>query len=39
MQAADLKAPPHTAMDVVTALERSALTRFSAATRAGGLLA
>ncbi len=39
MQAADLKSPLHTAMDVVTALERSGLTRFGAATRAGGLLA
>ncbi|MES2641078.1 MAG: PIN domain-containing protein [Myxococcota bacterium] len=39
MQAADLKNPPHSAIDVVAALERSGLARFGAAMRAGGLLA
>ena len=37
-QAADLKHPPHTALDVVGALERCGLSRFGAAIRTGGLL-
>lgn len=37
-QAADLKHPPHTTLDVVAALERCGLPRFGAAVRAGGLL-
>jgi len=35
-QAADLKHPPHTALDVVAALERCGLSRFGAAIRTGG---
>lgn len=38
LQAADLKNPPHNALDVVGALERCGLVRFGAAMRAGGLL-
>lgn len=38
LQAADLKNPPHTALDVVGALERCGLTRFGAAIRTGGLV-
>lgn len=37
LQAADLKNPPHTALDVVGALERCGLGRFGAAVRTGGL--
>lgn len=37
-QAADLKHPPHTALDVVGALERRGLSRFGAAMRTGGVL-
>lgn len=37
MQAADLKSPPHMALDVVGALERCGLSRFGAAVRTGGL--
>jgi predicted nucleic acid-binding protein len=37
-QAADLKNPPNTTLDVVAALERCGLVRFGAALRAGGLL-
>ena len=36
-QAADLKHPPHTALDIVGALERCGLTRFGATLRTGGL--
>ncbi len=36
-QAADLKHPAHTALDVVGALERCGLSRFGAAIRTGGL--
>lgn len=38
LQAADLKNPPHTALDVVGALERCGLTRFGATVRTGGLV-
>lgn len=38
MQAADLKNPPHTTIDVVAALERSGLIRFGDAARTQGLL-
>lgn len=34
-QAADLKNPPHTWLDIVAALERCGLTRFGAAVRVG----
>lgn len=37
-QAADLKHPRHTALDIVGALERCGLTRFGATLRTGGLL-
>jgi predicted nucleic acid-binding protein len=37
MQGADLKNPPHMALDVVSALERCGLARFGAAIRTGGL--
>ena len=37
LQAADLKNPRHTALDVVGALERCGLVRFGAAVRTGGL--
>lgn len=36
-QAADLKNPPHSATDIVAALERCGLARFGAAVRTGGL--
>ena len=36
-QAADLKHPPHAALEIVGALERCGLTRFGAALRTGGL--
>ncbi len=35
-QATDLKHPPHSALDVVAALERCGLSRFGAAIRTGG---
>lgn len=36
LQAADLKNPPHTSLDIVAALERCGLIRFGAAVRTGG---
>lgn len=38
-QAADLRSPPHSTLDVVTSLEKCGLGRFGAAVRSGGLLA
>lgn len=38
MQAADLRSPPHSTLDVVASLERCGLGRFGAAIRAGGSL-
>ena len=37
-QAADLKNPPYSALNMVAALERCGLSRFGAAIRAGGLV-
>lgn len=39
MQAADLRSPPHSTMDVVASVEKCGLFRFGAALRAGGLIA